>query len=184
MFARSSPHGSRGPAGLFRCPLPKRFNFGPDSLPRGTFGVAPRPSRPADAPRRFPLLAPRGKMRAASHARAEARSRRIEPRASPSGRIGCALFVIGRGRPRDRAEASKELLDRGIIDHKIYEWSDELRKHATRTQFTRLDAEDIFDFARTICEYIFVPSDSRDSEERTAENRKNAKFKETKTKKT
>jgi hypothetical protein len=61
MFARSSPHGSRGPAGLFRCPLPKRFNFGPDSLPRGTFGVAPRPSRPADAPRRFPLLHQEGR---------------------------------------------------------------------------------------------------------------------------
>jgi hypothetical protein len=56
----------------------------------------------------------------------------------------------------------KELRDREIIDKKLYEWGDELRKHrnlaahATGTKFNRLDAEDIFDFARTICEYVFV----------------------------
>ena len=56
----------------------------------------------------------------------------------------------------------KELRDREIIDKKLYEWADELRKHRnwaahpTGTKFTRLDAEDIFDFARAICEYVFV----------------------------
>jgi hypothetical protein len=48
------------------------------------------------------------------------------------------------------------------VNKKLYEWADELREHrnlaahATGTKFTRLDAEDIFDFARAICEYVFV----------------------------
>jgi hypothetical protein len=58
--------------------------------------------------------------------------------------------------------ALKELREREIIDKKLYEWADELRKHrnfaahATGTKFTERDAKDIFDFARTICEYVFV----------------------------
>jgi hypothetical protein len=56
----------------------------------------------------------------------------------------------------------KELRDGEIIDKKLYEWADELRKHRnlaahpTGIKFTRIDAEDIFDFARAICEYVFV----------------------------
>jgi hypothetical protein len=59
-------------------------------------------------------------------------------------------------------EGLKELRAREIIDKKLYEWADELRAHrnlaahATGTQFTRLDAQDIFNFARAICEYVFV----------------------------
>jgi hypothetical protein len=55
-----------------------------------------------------------------------------------------------------------ELLKRNIIDKMLYEWGQELRKHrnlaahATGTKFSRLDAQDIFDFARAICEYVFV----------------------------
>ncbi len=60
------------------------------------------------------------------------------------------------------ASALKELRDREVIDKKLYEWSEELRKHRnlaahpTGTMFKKLDAQDIFDFAYAICEYVFV----------------------------
>ena len=56
----------------------------------------------------------------------------------------------------------KELLDQNVIDKMLHDWGQELRTHrnlaahATGTKFTRIDAEDIFDFAKTICEYVFV----------------------------
>lgn len=56
----------------------------------------------------------------------------------------------------------KELLDQNIIDKMLHDWGQELRAHrnlaahATGTKFTRTDAEDIFDFTKTICEYVFV----------------------------
>jgi hypothetical protein len=62
----------------------------------------------------------------------------------------------------DLLNGLKKLRESEIIDKKLYEWADELRKHRnlaahpTGTKFTRLDAEDICDFARAICEYVFV----------------------------
>jgi uncharacterized protein DUF4145 len=56
----------------------------------------------------------------------------------------------------------KELLTRGIIDTRLYQWADELRKHrnlaahASGVSFERQDAQDIFDFAVAICDYVFV----------------------------
>jgi hypothetical protein len=59
-------------------------------------------------------------------------------------------------------EGLKELKDRDIIDRRLYTWADELRQHrnlaahASGAQFTREDAQDIFDFAVAICDYVFV----------------------------
>jgi hypothetical protein len=59
-------------------------------------------------------------------------------------------------------EGLKELLAREIIDKRLYQWADELRAHrnmaahAGGASFTRQDAEDIFDFALIICNYVFV----------------------------
>jgi hypothetical protein len=56
----------------------------------------------------------------------------------------------------------KELLDKGIIDKKIFSWGDELRKHrnigahATDQKNTKDDARDVLDFAIAICDYVFV----------------------------
>lgn len=56
----------------------------------------------------------------------------------------------------------KELLEREIIDKRLYEWSEELRKHrnlaahATDDKFTHEDGEYAFDFATAICNYVFV----------------------------
>jgi Domain of unknown function (DUF4145) len=55
-----------------------------------------------------------------------------------------------------------ELLKRNIIDQMLHDWGQELRTHRnlaahpTGTKFSRLDAQDIFEFAKAICEYVFV----------------------------
>jgi len=59
----------------------------------------------------------------------------------------------------------KELLDNQIIDKRIYEWGEALRKHrnigahATKEKISKDDARYLLDFAEAICEYIFVLSE-------------------------
>ena len=59
-------------------------------------------------------------------------------------------------------EGLKELHERQIIDTRLYQWGDELRKHrnlaahASDAQFALNDAKDLHDFATAICEYVFV----------------------------
>jgi hypothetical protein len=56
----------------------------------------------------------------------------------------------------------KELHERQIIDARLYQWGDELRKHrnlaahASDVQFALNDAKDLYDFATAICDYVFV----------------------------
>jgi hypothetical protein len=56
----------------------------------------------------------------------------------------------------------KELLDRQIIDQKIFTWGEQLRKHrnigahATEEKISKEDARDLLDFANAICDYVFV----------------------------
>jgi len=56
----------------------------------------------------------------------------------------------------------KELLDKGVIDKRLYNWSNELRKernlgaHASGKETKKDDARDLLDFANAICEYVFV----------------------------
>jgi len=56
----------------------------------------------------------------------------------------------------------KELLEKKIIDGRLYEWSQALRKlrnlaaHASGEKISRDDARDLFDFSHAICEYVFV----------------------------
>jgi hypothetical protein len=59
-------------------------------------------------------------------------------------------------------EGLKELHEKGIIDKRLYEWGDELRKHrnlaahASGANFNLIDAKDLYDFSTAICEYVFV----------------------------
>jgi hypothetical protein len=59
-------------------------------------------------------------------------------------------------------EGLKELHERQIIDARLYQWGDELRKHrnlaahASDAQFAFNDAKDLYDFATAICDYVFV----------------------------
>ncbi|MDD5529162.1 MAG: DUF4145 domain-containing protein [bacterium] len=56
----------------------------------------------------------------------------------------------------------KELLDKQVIDKRIYEWGQELRTHrnigahATDEHISKEDAKDLLDFVNAICDYIFV----------------------------
>jgi hypothetical protein len=56
----------------------------------------------------------------------------------------------------------KELLDRKIIDLKIFKWSQELRTHgnigahAIDKQISVSEAKDLLDFSSAICDYVFV----------------------------
>jgi hypothetical protein len=59
-------------------------------------------------------------------------------------------------------EGLKELHEKGIIDKRLYEWGDELRKHrnlaahASGANFNLVDAKDLYEFSTAICEYVFV----------------------------
>lgn len=59
----------------------------------------------------------------------------------------------------------KELLDKQVIDKRIYEWGETLRKHrnigahVTEESISKKDAEDLLDFVNAICDYIFVLTD-------------------------
>jgi hypothetical protein len=55
--------------------------------------------------------------------------------------------------------------DSGVIDSRLYDWGDSLRKernigaHATGLKVSLADARDVLDFAMAICEYVYVLSD-------------------------
>ena len=60
------------------------------------------------------------------------------------------------------ASGLKKLKDNGVIDNRIYEWGEALRKHrnlgahATTERVSREDAKDLLDFSVAICDYVFV----------------------------
>ncbi len=62
------------------------------------------------------------------------------------------------------AEGIKELLERKIIDDRLFQWGEALRiqrnlgAHASGEKITKEDARDILDFANAINEYVFVLS--------------------------
>lgn len=60
------------------------------------------------------------------------------------------------------ASGLKKLKDDGVIDNRLYDWGEALRKHrnlgahATTVKVSKEDARDLLDFSIAICEYIFV----------------------------
>ena len=63
---------------------------------------------------------------------------------------------------KNLASGLKELREREIIDTRLFQWSDELRKfrnlgaHATEEEVSIVDAQDLLDFVNSICQYVFV----------------------------
>ena len=59
------------------------------------------------------------------------------------------------------SDGLKALLEKQIIDKRIYEWSEVLRQqrnlgaHATEHDIRREDAKDLLDFTSAICDYIY-----------------------------
>lgn len=58
----------------------------------------------------------------------------------------------------------RELRDKKVIDERLFEWGDALRQqgnigaHASEEDISREDARNVLEFARAICEYVFVLS--------------------------
>lgn len=56
----------------------------------------------------------------------------------------------------------RELLDKKVIDERLYKWGEELRKHrnigahATKETISKEDAHDLLEFVNAISEYVFV----------------------------
>jgi len=63
------------------------------------------------------------------------------------------------------AAGLKELLNKKVIDEKIYKWSEELRihgnigAHAVAEDISMPDAKDLLEFTSAICDYVFILSD-------------------------
>lgn len=81
---------------------------------------------------------------------------------------GCALEGICKhfkGKKQYLQGGIKELLEMGVIDERIFRWSEELRKHrniaahASEEKITKEDAADLQDFAIAISEYVFALTD-------------------------
>jgi hypothetical protein len=59
----------------------------------------------------------------------------------------------------------KELKERGVIDARLFEWSEALRgarnaaAHATDEKVSKEDARDLLDLVTAICDYVFVFSE-------------------------
>ncbi|HSE56882.1 MAG TPA: DUF4145 domain-containing protein [Candidatus Paceibacterota bacterium] len=72
----------------------------------------------------------------------------------------------------------KELKEQGIIDGRLFDWGEELRKsrnigaHAVEGKITKEDAIDLLDFTIAICDYVYVLSDKYKSFKERQEKRK------------
>lgn len=79
-----------------------------------------------------------------------------------SGRTLEGVCVHHKTKSKNIASGLRELKDKGIIDKKLYEWGEEIRKHrnigahATEEKIPKEDAKDLLDFAQVICEYVFI----------------------------
>ena len=76
----------------------------------------------------------------------------------------------------------KELKEKGIIDSRLYEWSEELRDqrnaaaHATNTEISSQDAEDIVTLTYAIVDYVFMLTTKFENfKKRKADEKKNKK---------
>lgn len=78
------------------------------------------------------------------------------------GRALEGMLVHFETKSKTFARGLAELNERGIVDGRLFEWGDELRRvrnlgaHATDQTISREDAKDVLDFANAICEYVFV----------------------------
>jgi len=78
---------------------------------------------------------------------------------------GKAIEAIGythSTRRRTLGPVLKELLERGVIDNRLYEWGTELQRHRniaahpSNRAIGREDARYLLDFAIAICDYVFI----------------------------
>lgn len=93
------------------------------------------------------------------------RARAYSASAVMSGRTLEAVCKHQKTSSSTLAGGLKELKSQGVIDERLYQWSDELRKHrnigahASVERISKEDAKDLLDFSEAICEYIYVLSE-------------------------
>jgi hypothetical protein len=79
-----------------------------------------------------------------------------------SGRALEGLGIHFKAKKWQIKDSLAELRDRNIIDPRLFEWGEALRKdrnlaaHASDKKFTKEDAVDLLDFINSICEHVFV----------------------------
>lgn len=78
------------------------------------------------------------------------------------GRTIEGLCIHHETKSQNLAGGLKELKERDIIDSRLFEWGEALRKHrnigahATAEKISKEDAKDLLDFSTAMCEYVFV----------------------------
>ena len=79
-----------------------------------------------------------------------------------TGRALEALCRHYQTKSQNLGQGLKELLDKEIIDKRLFEWGEALRvhrnlaAHATGEKFSHDEVRDLFQFAVAICDYVFV----------------------------
>ncbi len=92
---------------------------------------------------------------------------------------GKAIEAICREKTGEKTlqKGLKKLKDKGLIETRLYDWGEALRKernigaHATDEMTSAKDAEDVLDFATAFAEYVYVLSEKYE----TFANRKKKK---------
>jgi hypothetical protein len=78
------------------------------------------------------------------------------------GRTIEGLCMYHKTKGKTLASGLKELREKDIIDNRLFEWGEELRRHrnigahATADKISKEDARDLLDFSTAMCEYVFV----------------------------
>jgi Domain of unknown function (DUF4145) len=78
------------------------------------------------------------------------------------GRALEGVCVNHKTKAKTLAQGLEELKDKEIIDKRLYEWGQELRKlrnlgaHASAERVSKDDATDMLDFVHAICDYVYV----------------------------
>jgi|WetSurMetagenome_2_1015567.scaffolds.fasta_scaffold327502_1 hypothetical protein len=85
-------------------------------------------------------------------------------------------IIVERTNEKTIAKGLRKLKDDGTIDQKLFEWAEALRyernigAHASMTQTTRDNAQDVLDFLIAICDYIYTMNDKYDKYMRRKKN--------------
>lgn len=78
------------------------------------------------------------------------------------GRTIEGLCIHHKTKNKTLAAGLKELREEKIIDSRLFEWGEALRKHrnigahASAEKISKEDAKDLLDFSSAMCEYVFV----------------------------
>ena len=141
---------------LIECPVCK------NSLFAGSYEHEDTLSRLWPAPDKYYYALPEIVRLSIEEARRSFKGRAYIACAVMCGRVLEAVCHEFKTKNKMLAGGLKELLEKGVIDKRIYEWGEALRKHrnigahASTDKISKQDAADLLNFADAICDYVFV----------------------------